>query len=158
MHYDRQTFRLTHPAQSPEAVPFCVCRLQKVQSVSSRRLAFCERITSTRSLIHSSNSCDTMDTGDCPFRKKRRPWRMELSSFALVTVMLVLCQTTVARAGKTVSLIINNNSCDVLNESVYLHLFFFFILHCLTWIYPCVKSVRTASIIGHLRTWRFISP
>ncbi|KAI9536164.1 hypothetical protein NQZ68_036262 [Dissostichus eleginoides] len=40
-----------------------------------------------------------MDTGDCPFRKKRRPWRMDFSSFALVTVVLVVCQTTVARAG-----------------------------------------------------------
>ncbi|KAK5883293.1 hypothetical protein CesoFtcFv8_019638 [Champsocephalus esox] len=39
-----------------------------------------------------------MDTGDCPFRKKRRPWCMDFSSFALVTVLLVVCQTTVARA------------------------------------------------------------
>ncbi|TMS18620.1 Collagen alpha-1(XI) chain [Larimichthys crocea] len=39
-----------------------------------------------------------MDTGDCPFRKKRRPWRMDFSSFALVTVALALCQTTVVRA------------------------------------------------------------
>ncbi|KAK5854733.1 hypothetical protein PBY51_004904 [Eleginops maclovinus] len=39
-----------------------------------------------------------MDTGDCPFRKKRRPWRMDFSSFALVTVALVVCQTTVVRA------------------------------------------------------------
>uniref|UniRef100_UPI003AAACF66 uncharacterized protein n=1 Tax=Centroberyx gerrardi TaxID=166262 RepID=UPI003AAACF66 len=39
-----------------------------------------------------------MDIGDCPFRKKRRPWRVDFSSFALVTVALALCQTAVARA------------------------------------------------------------
>nr|XP_029137903.1 nucleolar protein dao-5-like [Labrus bergylta] len=39
-----------------------------------------------------------MDTGDSPFRKKRRPWRMDFSSFALVIVALAVCQTTVVRA------------------------------------------------------------
>ncbi|TNM93176.1 hypothetical protein fugu_018578 [Takifugu bimaculatus] len=39
-----------------------------------------------------------MDTGDCPCRKKRRPWRMDFSSFALVTVMLIVCQAALVRA------------------------------------------------------------
>nr|ABQ01985.1 collagen Type XI Alpha2 [Salmo salar]ABQ59674.1 collagen type XI [Salmo salar] len=39
-----------------------------------------------------------MDIRDCPFRKKRRPWRVDLSSFALVTLVVALCQLPVARA------------------------------------------------------------
>jgi len=34
---------------------------------------------------------------------------MDFSSFAVITVMLVVCQTTVTRAGKTATLI----TCDV---------------------------------------------
>lgn len=77
---------------------------QTVQSGPCRRLAFCERITSHTSCASSSGRptsyCNTMDTGDCPYRKKRRPWRMDFSSFALVTVMLIVCQTALVRAGK----------------------------------------------------------
>lgn len=77
---------------------------QTVQSGPCRRLAFCERITSHTSCASSSGRptsyCNTMDTGDCPCRKKRRPWRMDFSSFALVTVMLIVCQTALVRAGK----------------------------------------------------------
>lgn len=75
---------------------------QTVQSGPCRRLAFCERITSHTSCASSSGRptsyCNTMDTGDCPYRKKRRPWRMDFS-FALVTVMLIVCQTALVRAG-----------------------------------------------------------
>lgn len=42
-----------------------------------------------------------MDTGACPFRKKGRPWPTSLSGFALLTVAFVVCQTTLARAGKS---------------------------------------------------------
>uniref|UniRef100_A0A4W5L488 Uncharacterized protein n=1 Tax=Hucho hucho TaxID=62062 RepID=A0A4W5L488_9TELE len=39
-----------------------------------------------------------MDIRDCPFRKKRRPWRLDLSSLALVILVLALSQLPVARA------------------------------------------------------------
>lgn len=94
-------------------MPFLFFASQKVQSDPSRRLAFCERITSTISCIYSStrpaNYCNTMDIGNCPFRKKRRPWRVDFSSLALVTMALAVCQAAVARAGKTVCPV---NGCD----------------------------------------------
>ena len=39
--------------------------------------------------------------GACPLRTKRRSWRAELPSLALLTVALALFQAPVARAGKT---------------------------------------------------------
>ncbi|TNN45779.1 hypothetical protein EYF80_044022 [Liparis tanakae] len=69
---------------------------QRQESVEKKKRG--ELAPSPPSAAAPANHRDTMDTGDCPFRKKRRPWRMDFSSFAVVTVMLVVCQTTLTRA------------------------------------------------------------
>ncbi|CAG5888980.1 unnamed protein product [Menidia menidia] len=98
----RSPFSVSSQASPGSDLFRCVVASRKVQSGSPRRLAFCERDNTSISYIYSStgpgNICNTMDIGECPFRKKRRPWRMDFSSFALVTVALALCQTTVVRA------------------------------------------------------------
>lgn len=153
---------VTHQGKSPgerwrrlQRRDFLSAASQKVQSGSPPRLAFCGRITPPRSYSYSStrpaNYSNTMDIPDCPFRKKRRPLRMDFSSFVLVIVALALCQTTLA--GET--LYNSDKICGTFSARLELHLCFFVILCltsssslCLIGLTVCVMNTR----IIHYRT------